>query len=85
MLTQLEERKQVQVKEYNRAVRLHHMSMREIIFNIEELEELTNKTVDQAVLLDLLEKCPIDLTIPLTIKLNAGGHLPDDFDVKLDR
>ena len=51
------------------------MSMREIIFNIEELEELTNKTVDQAVLLDLLEKCPIDLTIPLTIKLEQETDL----------
>ena len=59
--------------------------MREIIYNIEELEEFTNKTVDQAVLLDLLQKCPIDLTIPLTIKLNAGGHMFDDYDVRVDR
>ena len=64
---------------------MHHMSMREIIYNIEELEEVTNKTVDQAVLLDLLQKCPIDLTIPLTIKVNAGGHMPDDYDVRIDR
>ena len=61
------------------------MSMREIIYNIEELEEFTNKTVDQEVLLDLLQKCPIDLTIPLTIKLNAGQYLPDDSDAKFDR
>ena len=64
---------------------MHHMSMREIIYNIEELEEVTNKTVDQAVLLDLLQKCPIDLTIPLTIKLNAGGFMPDDYDLRVER
>ena len=47
------------------------MSMREIIYNIEELEEYTNKNIDPAVLLDLLHKCPIDLTIPLTIKIHG--------------
>lgn len=46
------------------------MSMREIIFNIEELEEITNKNVENEILLDLLEKCPIDLTVPLTMKMN---------------
>lgn len=61
------------------------MSMREIIYNIEELEHVTKKIIDQSVLLDLLQKCPIDVTIPLTIKLNAGGHLLDDYDVKFDR
>ena len=50
-------------------VRLHHLSMREIIYNIEELEEYTNKNIDPAVLLHLLHNCPIDLTIPLTIKI----------------
>ena len=84
MLAQLEEKKQIQVKEYNKAVRLHRMSMREIIFNIEELEEFTNKIVDPEVLRDLLQKCPIDLTIPLTIKLNTGAHLSDDNDIKFD-
>ena len=44
--------------------------MREIIYNIEELEEFTNKKVDPEILLDLLQKCPIDLTIPLAIRLN---------------
>ena len=45
--------------------------MREIIYNIEELEEYTNKSVDPAILLELLHKCPIDLTIPLTLKFHG--------------
>ena len=47
------------------------MSMREIIYNIEELEEITNKTVDPEILLDLLHKCPIELSIPLTLKIHT--------------
>ena len=70
MLRQLEEKKKFQTKEYNKITRLHHMSMREIIFNIEELEEITKKKVENEILLELLEKCPIDLTIPLTMKMN---------------
>lgn len=70
MLKQLEEKKRIQAKEYNRVTRLHHMSLREIIYNIEELEEITNKKVNSDILLDLLQKCPIDLTIPLAAKLN---------------
>ena len=45
--------------------------MREIIYNIEELEGITNKNIDPAILLDLLHKCPIDLSIPLTMKIHA--------------
>ena len=41
--------------------------MREIIFNIEELEEITKKTVDPEILNELLHNCPIDLAIPITI------------------
>ena len=60
------------------------MSMREIIYNIEELEEITKKTVDPKILKDLLMKCPIDLTIPLTLKLNSikersNPEVHDDF------
>ena len=65
------------------------MSMREIIFNIEELEEITNKKVENEILLDLLEKCPIDLTVPLTMKMNLMQQrsLPDGdmYRKKVDR
>ena len=54
MLRQLEEKKKSQTKEYDKIIRLHHMSMREIIFNIEELEEITKKKVDNEILLELL-------------------------------
>ena len=46
------------------------MSMREIIYNIEELEEITKKNVAPEIMKDLLQKCPIDLTIPLSIKMH---------------
>ena len=69
MLRQLEEKKKIQVKEYNRKTRDHHCSMREIILNIEELEEITKKTVDPEILEELLQNCPIDLAIHLTVQM----------------
>ena len=41
--------------------------MREIIFNIEELEEITKKKVDPEILEELVRNCPIDLAIHLTV------------------
>ena len=58
---QLKDKKKYQEKELNRVMREHHMCMREIIFNIEEVEDLTKKTIDEEVLKELLHKCPIDL------------------------
>ena len=49
--------------------------MREIIYNIQEFEELTNKRIGPEVCSELLNKCPVDLEIPMTVKMAVEAGL----------
>lgn len=60
-LKRLQEKRAEQEKVLKRKLREHNACLREIILNIDEMEELTKKQVDPNILKQIILSCPIDL------------------------
>ena len=61
LLKSLQEKRAEQEKVLKRKLREHNACLREIILNIDEMEELTKKNVDPNMLRQIILSCPIDL------------------------
>ena len=61
LLKSLQEKRAEQEKVLTRKLREHNACLREIILNIDEMEELTKKKVDPNMLRQIILSCPIDL------------------------
>ena len=61
LLKSLQEKRAEQEKVLKRKLREHNACLREIILNIDEMEELTKKKVDPNMLRQIILSCPIDL------------------------
>ena len=61
LLKSLQEKRAEQEKVLKRNLREHNACLREIILNIDEMEELTKKKVDPNMLRQIILSCPIDL------------------------
>ena len=64
-LSSLQEKRTQQEKLLKRKLREHNACLREIIFDIDRLEDLTKKQVDPNTLKSIILSCPIDLQIPI--------------------
>lgn len=67
-LIKLQEKMWEKKRSLKRITREHGMCLKEVICNIDELEEVTKKQIDQSMLKELVLNCPIDLQIPLMHK-----------------
>ena len=61
LLKSLQDKRAEQEKVLKRKLREHNACLREIILNIDEMEELTKKKVDPNMLRQIILSCPIDL------------------------
>ena len=67
-LIKLQEKMWEKQRSLKRITREHGMCLKAVICNIDELEEVTKKQIDQSMLKELVLNCPIDLQIPLMRK-----------------